>query len=149
MRPAKKVLVSGLLLYLLSFALPAVEHTGLLSGGSEPGYTSALYALKVPWARDNLPNTRNGLPALAWTSLVLSGWINPLFLLAMLCHRWSRIFHVLRIVLLAMFPACWVYFHFGSVSPREGYFVWVAGMILALFSAGKQGLRFESAKHAL
>jgi hypothetical protein len=140
--PAKKVVVSGLLLYLLGFAPPAVKHTPALSG-SEPGFMCALFALAKPWDHENLASTRDGLlPALGWFSLLLSGWINPLFLVAVLCHRWSRIFQA-RIVPLAMFPACWFYFHFGDFSPREGYFLWVAGMVLAIFSAGKHGSRIH------
>jgi hypothetical protein len=117
------VLTLGLLLYLISFALPAANPVPRLQG-SESGWTCALFALLTPWARDNFPITHDGLlPALVWISLVLSGWINPLFLVAMLCHRWSRIFQVLRIVLLAMLPACWFYFRYGNTSPLEGYFL--------------------------
>jgi hypothetical protein len=146
MWPAKRVLVLilGLLPYLISFALSAVNHAAPLSG-SEPGYTCALVALTTPWARDNLPNTPNGLPALAWISLVLSGWINPLFLVTMLCHKWSRIFRVLRIVLFAMLPSCLIFIHFANLFPREGYFLWVGGIVLALFAADSQRMGFESA----
>ena len=31
-----------------------------------------------------------------------------------------------------MFPFCWIVFHFDHLYPREGYFLWTAGMTLML-----------------
>ncbi len=136
MRLSKKVLVAGLFLFGLSFALPAVNYTA--PSGSEPGFTCALISLFTPWNHDNLPHFQSGLRYfLEWISLLLSGWINPLFLAAMLCSKWQRIFRTLRMVLVAMLPACWFAFYFMSLYPREGYFLWVAGMLLDLFSVDK------------
>jgi hypothetical protein len=33
-----------------------------------------------------------------------------------------------------MAPFCWVVFHYENLYPREGYFLWILGMLLALFS---------------
>ncbi len=41
---------------------------------------------------------------------------------------------VLRIVVILMIPFCWVVFHYESLHPREGHFVWIIGMLLVLFS---------------
>jgi hypothetical protein len=138
MRPAKKVLVAGLLIYLLSFALPAARNVSLGSGAL-PGFLCAFLALSFPWDHTNMQNHFQGLlPDLEWTSLALSGWINPIFLAAMVCSKRPLIFPTLRIVLIAMLPSCWIVFHTEDFYPREGYFLWVAGMLLALFSADKQ-----------
>jgi len=134
MRPLKRALLTGLLLYVLSFALASVN---LKSPPSEPmrGYTCALLALFNPWDHDSLRTLRDGLrPAIEWIALALSGWINLVFLVSFSCIRWPRIFRGLRIAFLAMAPAPWIIFSFEGLYPREGYFMWVAGMALAFFS---------------
>jgi hypothetical protein len=61
-------------------------------------------------------------------SIASSGFINPLF------FAWVfRPPKVLRTVLLAMMPFCWVVFYLEPLYPREGYFLWTASMLAVLF----------------
>jgi hypothetical protein len=73
-----------------------------------------------------------------YVALVISGWINPVFLIVvalMLRERYQRAVAILRITLLLMIPFCWVVFYDYGIYPREGYFLWLFGMLLALFSS--------------
>jgi hypothetical protein len=66
-----------------------------------------------------------------------SGLINVLFVLATICWLSARaraLFKALRIAVLLMMPFCWVAFHTEHLYPREGYFFWIPGMMLVLFS---------------
>ena len=75
-------------------------------------------------------------PVLA-ISLPISGLINPLFLLTVAFMEFKPFVRpraILRIVLLLLFPVCWVVFFHDELHPREGYFLWIAGMLLVLFS---------------
>jgi len=66
--------------------------------------------------------------------------LNPLFLIAaalILLEQFQRAVAVLRIILVLMIPFCWVVFHCEALYPREGHFLWIFGMVLALFSGVK------------
>ena len=52
-----------------------------------------------------------------------------------------RPFKILRTITLLMIPFCWVVFYDGRLFPREGHSLWVAGMVLALFSDGPSSSR--------
>jgi hypothetical protein len=34
-----------------------------------------------------------------------------------------------------MIPCCWIVFHYEDLFPREGHILWVAAMLLMLFSS--------------
>ena len=113
--------------YALSFGLVAVSAKG---GVSVPGFACAYYTLvMVPrFPRDHMN--------VAW---LISGWIN-IVVLASLAMRWwegnRRPFKILRAITLLMIPFCWIVFYDGRLFPREGHSLWVASMVLALFSEG-------------
>jgi hypothetical protein len=66
--------------------------------------------------------------------------VDQLVFLAALAMRWweaNRLaFKILRIITLLMIPFCWIVFYDGRFFPREGHSLWVASMVLALFSEG-------------
>jgi len=77
-------------------------------------------------------------------SIAISGWVNPLFLLAVfsiVVGKTQQLTKVLRIVILIFLPFSWVVFVTRHIYPREGYFLWSIGMLLTLFSVelGLQG----------
>lgn len=126
------ILCIGLLLYVISFFLIAIAHSAIR------GYFCAGFALEVPWSQNALGHQGVFEGRLfEWVALLISGWINPFFIAAtvFLCFgRPSRMGSVLRIVVILMIPFCWVVFHYEDIYPREGHFVWIAGMLLVLFS---------------
>jgi hypothetical protein len=78
-----------------------------------------------------------GISALESTSLFVSGLINLVFLaivILMLVKPSHRLVLIAKVALLLMAPFCWVVFHYEGLYPREGYFLWIFGMLLVLFS---------------
>jgi hypothetical protein len=130
---------AGLLIYSVSFALfwGSCRVPGC---GPSRGYLAAFFALVLP-LKEN-PFSVGWLfhdMIFEYVALLISGWINPLFLIIlalMLPARHQRAVAILRIVLLLMIPFCWVVFYHYGFYPREGYFLWLFGMLLALFSSG-------------
>ena len=122
----------GFCIYVSSFFLVAASGPGPESNAGSRGYFWAWWALVLPWSELELWSNRTAilLPATA-----IVGLINPVFLMAVfaLVMRLERFFTVLKIVLLSMLPFCWVPFLFG-IRPREGYALWIIGMVLTLFS---------------
>lgn len=123
---------SGFLLYVAAFFLPAVFETG-----SAPlrGYDCALVTLVQVWTRDSRALIHQ--EPVTYISLVVSGWINPVFLataILILLRKAQRSMNILRTVVLLMVPFCWIVFHNVKVRPREGHFLWLTGMLLVLFS---------------
>jgi hypothetical protein len=134
----------GLLLYILSFFLIATkDSTGGLFG-RVAGYECAYLAPQA--AITNTPFSHGDAyePPLPYLAILVAGLINPVFLvyvtLAVLGRKPGGM-KVLRYVLVAMIPFCWLAFHFLGVYPREGHFVWVAGMLLVLFSKWRRATR--------
>lgn len=141
MRIYRLLFWSGFLLYVVAFFLPAVYETG-----SAPlhGYYCALVTLVQVWTREGGALLHE--EPLNYVSLVISGWINPLFLISVILipiRKAQRALGILRIIILLMLPICWIVFHNVKVRPREGYFLWVIGMLLVLFSN-----KFRPAAHA-
>jgi hypothetical protein len=126
---------AGVLLYAVSFFLAAVAGD-VISSPPARGYHCALYALLIP-----LGDFSGGPPLTHTTfelvSLFISGWINPVFLLAVavgfLTQRRSMIVFF-RTVVVLMMPFCWVVFLYEHLYPREGYVLWTLGMLLTMFS---------------
>ena len=125
----------GLLIYTVSFALSACEGGCRAPGGCPiRGYGAAFLALVIPWWRPWVFHDK----IFNYVALLISGWINPLFLITVtlaLLRRYQGAVAILRIILLLMIPFCWVVFYYGGYYPREGHFLWLLGMVMALFSS--------------
>jgi hypothetical protein len=70
-------------------------------------------------------------------ALLITGLINPLFL-AMFVTVLRRRRHdvdILRLVLVVMMLCCGIVFCAFGMYPREGFLVWVLGMLLVVSSA--------------
>jgi hypothetical protein len=120
-----------MLAYALSFLLLAASR----GGAAVPGYVCAEWALSRPLMVPGLFEERTA-EAIA---ILISGWINVVFLAA-LAIRWRsgkrRAFRILRTTTLLMIPFCWIVFYYEGAYPREGHFLWIVAMVLALFSEG-------------
>lgn len=136
-----KIFWTGMLIYAVSFFLFAVGFPNSGPGGPSPllGIYCACFAIANPLQLG--PGSMSGWPfeggAFAFASLVVSGWINPVFAVTAfldLTGQYQRAVRVLRIIVLAMIPFCWIFFHFTPFHPREGHFAWVLGMVIALCS---------------
>jgi hypothetical protein len=129
----RHILWLGLAIYAVSFFL--VDAVGTRPGR---GYISAYLALLIPWSHNLFGH--DGLfegRVFEYVALLLSGWINPVFLVAMLANWQGQnrpAYKILRGAVLAMIPFCWVVFYCEGFYPREGHFVWIVGMWMALFS---------------
>jgi hypothetical protein len=122
----------GFLLYVGSFFLTAVK---IPKSDSLAGYWCAYITLILPWGHDGF-QTFHEQP-LRYFSVLFSGWINPLFLITA-AFLWvkpqGRAGAFLRILVVLLLPACWGAFHYETVSPWIGYWVWTAAMLMVLFS---------------
>ena len=126
-------LAVGLALYVGSFFAPAIAGSAVTPPGWAPGYICAFCAFVMPLQGLGF----FGSDRLEFLSMLVSGWINPIFIVAMiLALRWAdkRPFAVLRIAVLAMIPFCWIVYYKERSYPREGHFLWILGMLLILFS---------------
>ncbi|MGZ4900154.1 MAG: hypothetical protein ACXV8X_10900 [Candidatus Angelobacter sp.] len=136
MKSSRIVLLVAMVLYVASFFLSAViDAPGSASASPIPGYACAYLTLLFPWTRDALRSGQDH--PLQYIAMLLGGWINPMFLITMgflLKKRGARVGEILRIVLLFMFPACWVVFSGVHMRPTYGYFLWTSAMLVALFS---------------
>lgn len=134
-----KIFWIGMLIYAVSFFLLAVGGPGSGPGAPSPfpGIFCAIDAIGLP-VDEIVRGT--GLfqdQPLALASLLISGCINPVFLLGAfldLTGQYRKSVAVLRIVLFAMIPFCWMFFHIELLYPREGHYLWVLGMLLVLCS---------------
>lgn len=69
-------------------------------------------------------------------AVLLVGWVNPMFLIATILvflRRKSRLLSTLRIATTVSLLASGAVFHYNGLRPREGFFVWVAGIALVLY----------------
>jgi hypothetical protein len=132
----RHILWIGLSLYVVSFFLVAVTVWSP-SLGILRGYECALNTLLGPWTEEARSDGWARFKDFEKVCTLVAGWINPVFLLALIAGwigRPRRLASILRIVVLAMIPFCWAIFRYESLYPREGHFVWIAGMLIALFS---------------
>jgi hypothetical protein len=135
-----KVFWLGLAIYAVSFFLLATGGSSV-GDGRMPGFLCAWFALAVP-VSEALRGFRCGPfenNIFAYFALLISGWINPVFLLTAfldLSDSYRRAVSVLRIIVTLMLPFCWIFFYYfrNMYYPREGHFVWIIGMLLTLFS---------------
>ena len=106
--------------------------------GPSRGYLAAFFAFVLPLKENPFSGAwlfRDMI--FEYVALLISGWINPLFLIILaltLAGRHKLAVAILRIVLLLMIPFCWVVFYNNGFYPREGHFFWLFGMVLTLFS---------------
>ena len=128
----QKIWAVGVAVYILSFFVPAMG--GTRESGGAPGYSCAWYAFVLPLRGfDGYFQSEH----LEYFSLLVSGWINPVFIAAAvlaLSRKLGRLFVVLRAALVVMIPFCWVVYYKEESYPREGHFLWILGMLLVLFS---------------
>jgi hypothetical protein len=140
MRPSRLFWL-GLIIFTVSFFLVALGETSA-SPGTQPffGFYCARFSFCYPWveARDVLfHNVPPLFGPLAYASLLVSGWISPLFLLVVfldLTDARPRLALILRMVILGMIPLAWFFaFYEIRAYPREGHFLWVLGMLFAMY----------------
>ncbi|HEY2168061.1 MAG TPA: hypothetical protein VGJ30_00430 [Candidatus Angelobacter sp.] len=132
---SEKVLLVALTVFAISFFLPAIwiphvtQHTAT-------GYWCAYVTLVSPWTSDGMRDLATA--PVQYFAILLSGWINPLFLISMVLSRREktrRFSRTLRTVVLFLMPACWVVFFTEHVYPFAGYLIWTVAIIAALFSS--------------
>ena len=121
--------LAGLLIFALAFALPAVR---LASSDAptiiQPGWMCAMVATA---ASGSLVHHAEGSQFSGDISfslpLILSGWVNPLFLLALVLGFWRQTILTRRIlggVILVCYVATWVFFVRAHVIPAEKVAFW-------------------------
>ena len=137
----------GLLVYATSFFLLGTGSSPP-GDGRMPGFLCAFFAFFGPLDEARLALFHNVplfLPPVQYFSLLVAGWINPVFLTTvflMLAETHERLVVVLKATVLLMIPFTWLFFaSFRESYPREGYFLWVFGMLLVLFSSPRQVVR--------
>lgn len=136
MNKGKIILVVALLAFIASFFITAANDANGARNASGPsGYLFAFMALIFPWGDIGLKML--GKRPMEFFSILLSGWINPVFLITVFLLQIKRTMqwgHVLRVVLLLMLPSCWIAFDYWHLRPRYGYFLWTAAIIMGLFA---------------
>lgn len=156
MKTSLKVFWLGMFIYGISFCLVALGETKL-SPGNDPlfGFACAFMAFILPFmhAQDALShNVPLALPAWVYIYILICGWINPIFIVSAVLYligRYSRAVAILRTILLSMIPfTCIFAFYYLRTYPREGYFLWIIGMLLVLFSE-QIATSFDSQGHSV
>jgi hypothetical protein len=135
-KSSRIVLLVAMMLYVASFFLSAGKefHNAPLNPAFR-GYECAYITLLSPWSRDSLSSMHE--EPLLYFAILFSGWINPMFLITMgflLKKRSARVGEILRIVLVLMFPACWIVYYKMHLRPDYGYYLWTAAMLVAMFA---------------
>src|SRR5258708_5909106 len=125
----------GLLLYVVSFFLVT-----FLDSFPERGYQWAVWTVVLPlaWQQRALQHGSPfaGMP-FTYAAFVTSGLINVTFLVAMVVRVSDRprlLFSALRSSVIAMTLFSWVAMYRFALIPREGYVLWLIGMLTALFT---------------
>jgi hypothetical protein len=133
MNDSRSLLRVGIGAYGISFFMVAIN------GLRTPGYGCAVVALLGPFIALDAPSGAaeffDGNP-FGYVALFIGGLVNVAFPIAMFLKfkRYDRAFAAARIAVLAAIPFSWMVFVLLPVLPREGHVLWVAGMLLALFS---------------
>lgn len=130
-------LLAGIAIFAVSFMLTAVKEASASPGSpGVRGFTCAVLTLQMPWSKDGR-DLLNQSP-IQYFSILLSGWINPAFIVALLLvitrPRW-RVSRILTYAVTFMFIFCWIVFFQLHLYPRQGYFLWMFGILLALYSS--------------
>ncbi len=135
------LLAFALALYAASFALPAIASSNA-AGGAVRGYLCAWITLIVPWGHDGM-NVLHDTP-FVYFAILISGLINPVFLITTALQvpkPWQKLAAIFRTLLLVMIPFSWYVLYQQKLIPREGHYLWVASMLLVLFSNELTGVR--------
>ena len=119
-----KPLLIGMILYVVSFFLVAVHQTH--NGGGVLGFMCAHTLLLYPWLTVKTA-FHSDSSFVHYLSGTVSGLINPVFWLFL-----NKPMRAIRTALFFMMPVCWLIFYQENLYPREGYFLWTAGMLLVL-----------------
>jgi hypothetical protein len=130
-------LLAGIAMFAVSFIIPAVKEASASPGSAGiPGFTCAIVTISVPWSKDGREALHRA--PLQYFSMLFSGWINPVFIIALLLvlirPKWVG-GDILTYVVSFMFVFCWMVFYQFKLYPREGYFLWMFGIVLALYSS--------------
>jgi len=149
MERSQKILLVALIVFAVSFVLPAiwVPHA---SPSTLQGYWCAYNTLVSPWSAEALNDLAK--EPVQYFSVLFSGWINPLFLIALLFlnrENSRKLGRTLRTVVLCLMPACWIVFIQDGVYPFIGYFIWTAAIIVALFSSASGSLQRDRQSQAV
>lgn len=121
----------GIVAYVVSFFLIVIPGQPTYRG-----WACALLAFYYPWdwVKHGVPDP--GRNAVFELGMLFSALINPVFILYLLLRTRANLRRAATFfswVLLILNIAPWLVFK--ASPPREGYFVWVAGMLMAIFSA--------------
>jgi hypothetical protein len=133
-----KLLWIGLFLYTVSFFLPAIQ----MAGKGLPGWFSAETVLRIWGSKDLFAK-----PSIVGWSLLMSGLINPFFLVTMILivrKKHAKLARILRLIQLVMLVFPWIVFYAWypqNIYLREGYVAWLAGILLMLFATPLSGQR--------
>ena len=131
----RQMLTVGFALYLLSFFLIAV-----VGNGPARGYMCAYLATGLALDTSLIqPGQALAQKRFEYVALVITASTNFLFLLGAILavkttRRWRTPAVVVRALLLMTIPFSWVLMAYESGYPREGYFLWIIGMLLVLFA---------------
>jgi len=130
-------LLVALILFAVSFNMVAVkEASNKGNTAGILGYKCATLSLSAPWGGKDSVAMRKQTPVL-WFSLLISGWINPAFVIGLVVmlaapnQRWAL---ALRCLIALMFIGCWIFFYKVHLVPVQGYYTWMAGILLGLLS---------------
>jgi hypothetical protein len=151
MKTRRKGILAGVVLYILSFFLPAIVfyHPNGHGGFVESPYPGSGYFCAV-FAFEPLAELFNGNTQelhsnpVAFFARLVSGFINPVFWISMIVEfksPGSNVGLFLKIALLFMLVAPVIVFqqHPTEYRPTIGYFVWTAAMLIVLsFSKWKK-----------
>jgi hypothetical protein len=141
----------GLVAYAASFFLSFAGGRGVYTPKPPTGADCAIEWFFFPWVYihwHDVDSFWKDAP-IQNASVAISGLINPVFFLSvlvLLARKTPQLTRILRYLILLMLPFCWVVFLSKELYPREGYFLWIGGMVLVLFSGetGKQRFALES-----
>jgi hypothetical protein len=128
------------------FGTAVVCRSALISGIEVPGFFCAEITIIMPWSDDGIKLLHEH--PLGFVATTLTGWINLFFVagvILLLRGRHGRVTNVLRTALLFMLPACWIVFFYENLRPGYAYFLWIAAMLLALFSSSVANLLVRAA----
>jgi hypothetical protein len=131
----------GLLIYVASFWLTAIVGPGVGTLRPPSVASLALNSLLIPLSYIQLYSFGVFLEDLTIKNVSFAsvGWINPILLITMiimLVGKTPKLSTILRCIVLLLVPLCWIALIYRDVYPREGYFLWTAGILLVLFSRG-------------
>jgi hypothetical protein len=131
----------GFLIYVASFWLTAIVGPGVFTPKPPSVATLVIESLLIPLSYVRQYSLSVLLEDLAFKNVSFAsvGWINPIFLftmILMLVDRTPSLSTILRCTVLLLVPLCWIALIYRNVYPREGYFLWTAGILLVLFSRG-------------